>query len=496
MRTSLLLTTALLLAVAPCAAAHAAADDAPPPQSPSPERAPTPGRDVPPTGTGVSPTPSNNTTPVTQNATAPTSPPTAFGLFPQVGADLLAHGIDVHGIVFDHPLFNPTAGVIRGQASNLGGFSPAVDLDLGKLFGLHGSYIHFQETIFFGKADVPRITTQTGGFLTGFQTTPVPAGVNSSLSVLTFEQRLFHDKLSIEVGHTNPYRNFLLANSLEPFANYSSTFQVDGDFNSIPFPVWGGRVNYHLTPAWYLQGGVYEDNYNHAVRNAYELGTSGATGVRFLAELAYRSEFNTARYPANLEVGLEWNTRRGYSEIKGVGAPATPLNSASPYSGGKVLYAQGLRVVWRGADRPGAPPANVALYGAVDATVDRPQPIDADAIAGVNLTGFVPGRPFDAVGLQVHYQRLSEIEAARETRAELALAGPGPGQARSGYAFEAIGNVQLTPAIALRPIVEYMLRPDAYYLPNQNARPHDGFEVGAFAVISIGPLLGSSRKTF
>ena len=241
---------------------------------------------------------------------------------------------------------------------------------------------------------------------------------------------------------------------------------------------------------------MYEDNYNHAVRDSYDFSVTGDTGVRYLAEFGYRSEFDTARYPANLEVGLEWNTRRGYSQIKGVGAPATPQDSAAPYSGGKVLYAQGLRVLWRGGDRVGAPPANIAVYGSVDATVDHPQPIDMDTIGGVNFTGFIPSRPFDALGLQLHYQLLSQIEADRETRAERAVAGPGPEQSRNGLGLEAVGNVQITPALAIRPIVEYYTRPDAYYLPNQPARPHDGFEVGAFAVISIGPLLGTSRKSF
>ena len=488
-----LLALAAFAATAASASAYAQPVAAP---LPSGSKVDPKGAEPPPTGPGVSATPSNNTTPTTQGPITATSPPTRYGLFPDFGAALLAHGFDLHGLAFEHPLYNVTAGAVRGQDSNLGGFSPALDVDLGKLVGLHGTYLHVQSTIFFGKQDEPAITGQTGGFLTGFQTTPVPNGVNTILSVMTVEQRLFHDKLSIEVGRTNPYRNFLLANSLEPFANYSSTFELDGDFNSIPYPVWSGRVNYHLTPAWYLQGGVFEDNYNHAVRQSYNFGTGGSTGVRFLAEVGYRTEFNTARYPANLEAGVEINTRRGYSELKGSGAPATPLNSASPYSGGDVIYAQGLRVLWRGAQRAEGPPANVAVYGAFDAAVDRPQPVDMDAIAGVNLTGFIPGRPFDALGLQAHWQRLSAIEADRETRAETAVGGPGPVQERNGVALEAVGNVQVTPALAIRPIVEYFARPDAYYLPNQTARPHDGFEVGFFGVLSFGPLLGTSRKPF
>lgn len=156
-------------------------------------------------------------------------------------------------------------------------------------------------------------------------------------------------------------------------------------------------------------------------------------------------------------------------------------------------------MVWRGAQRDVGPPANVALYGSFQASVDKPQPIDLDVMAGVNLTGFVPGRPFDALGLQARYQRLSQVEADAETRRQrLLIRGGrnGPEQPRDGFAFEVVGNIQLTPAIAFRPIVQYFVNPDNYYPPAPPGRPRDGFEAGFFAVVSLGRLLGTSLKPF
>lgn len=74
--------------------------------------------------------------------------------------------------------------------------------------------------------------------------------------------------------------------------------------------------------------------------------------------------------------------------------------------------------------------------------------------------------------------------------------GPGPRQRGSNYAFEITGNIQLTPAIAFRPIAEYFVKPDNYYppAPGRNMRPHDGWEAGFFAVLSLGRLLGTSPK--
>jgi porin len=440
--------------------------------------------------------PGNNTTgdQTLETPSIPTSEPPRIGLFPQFGKTLLDAGIDLHGIAFDHFLANPSAGIVRGQQINLAAFRPSVDLDLGKLIGLSGGNVHVGLSFFGLRADQPQSLTQLGGFLTGFQTTPVTQ--TNLVSLLTYEQRFLGDRFSVEVGRTNVFNYFLLPNSLDPFTHYSGTFQINGDFNSVPYPVWGSRATYKLTPKWYLQGGAFEDDYRDAVNYGDRFGTGQASGAQLLAEVGYRSEFSNAAYPANLEAGFEWNTRTGRSNLKGTGAPAIPLLQGANYPGGGVIYMQGEQVLWRGARRVVGPPANVALYGSLDVSVDKPQPIDMDAMAGVNLTGFVPTRPFDALGLQVKYQRLSQVEVNQENFRQRLLARLAPGQQRNGFAFEAVGNIQVTPAFAFRPLVEYFLNPDNYYPPAPPGRPHDGYEVGFFAVVSLGRLLGTSVKPF
>ena len=277
-----------------------------------------------------------------------------------------------------------------------------------------------------------------------------------------------------------------------------STIEVNGDFPSVPYPVWGGRATYKLTPTWYVQAGAFEDNYRSAVNYGDRLGANLNSGTQILAEIGQRSEFTNDAYPSNLEAGFEWNTRTGRSNLKGAAAPAIPLFQRTNYPGGGVVYFQGLKTVWRGARGNVGPPANIAVFGSLDVAVDKPQPIDFDMMAGVNFTGFIPGRPFDALGLQAKYQRLSRDEANSETRKTSILAGRGgSAQNRDGFDFEAVGNVQVTSAIAFRPIVEYFVNPDNYYPAlSRKGGPRDGFEAGVFAVVSLGRLLGTSVKPF
>ncbi len=447
----------------------------------------------------VSPRPGDNPSgdQTLQEPPVPTSPPPRVGLFPEFGGRLLARGIDFHGIAFDHFLANTTAGVDRGHTANLGAFRPAVDLDLERLIGLPGGAIHASATFFGLRSDIPQIITQTGGVLTGFQTTP--AIQTNLLTLLTYEQKFLGGRLSVEAGRTNAYNYFLLPNGLDPFTHFSTTFQVNGDFPSPPYPNWGGRATYKVTPTWYVQGGAFTDNYREATSSGNRFGTSSSNGAQILAEVGQRSDFTNDRYPSNFELGVENDTRYGRTNLKGTGAPANALLQAKNYPGGAVFFMQGLKTVWRGAPQDVGLPANIAVYGSFDIAADKPQPIDLDVMVGVNLTGFVPGRPFDALGLQAKYQRLSQNEADGETRKQrLLIRGGrnGPEQPRDGFAFELTGNIQATPAIAFRPIVQYFVNPDNYYPPAPPGRPRDGFMVGFFAVTSIGRLLGTSVKPF
>ncbi len=291
----------------------------------APTSGPSPGNGG--SASGISTNPSNNTTGVLASRALPLpiSGPPLIGPFPSVGRTLLDIGIDVHGIAFDHFRANPTAGNITGQTYNLAALAPVIDFDLGKILGLTRGNIHTQITMFGLRSNIPNIITDVGGFLTGFQTTPDPSTASIVLSVLTYEQKLLDGKLSIEAGRTNAYQYFLLPNGLDFFNDFSSTFNLDGDFNSNPFPVWGGRATYHFTP--------------------------NNSGAQILGEVAYRSEFDSADYPANFELGTEWNTRHGTYNIKGAVVLATPFNQATDYHGGGILFFEGRAgsLAWRQA---------------------------------------------------------------------------------------------------------------------------------------------------
>ena len=269
----------------------------------------------------------------TRDVSLPTSPPPRGGLFPETGKVLLDHGVDFHGIIFDHFLYDDSAGIVKHKTDNLARISPALDIDLGKLAGLTGANLHVQASIFAFKSDIPQDLLQNGSVIGGYQTTPaVPTLL---LNKLTYEQKLLNDRFSFELGRTSVYNYFFLPNSLDPFNSPSTVVTINGDFPSIPFPVWGGRATYQFIPFWNVQVGAFEDNFRRAALNGNNFGATAASGAQLLAEVNYRSEFNNAPYPGNLELGFEYNTRSASQRTNILGAPvaATPRTSPTNYRG-------------------------------------------------------------------------------------------------------------------------------------------------------------------
>ena len=445
---------------------------------------------------GVSPIPNQNTPgeSLRPASTGPTQPFVSTGLFPSAGNELLDDGIDVHGTLLDHSTTNPSAGNTPGNTSQLALLRPEVDLDLGKLAGISGATIHASLTYWFSKTDEPGNIVQTGGVLDGYQTTPIVEA--STLTRLTYEQRLLNGRLDLEVGKANVHQYFFIPNSLDPFTYDAPLLNVNADFNSIPYGLWMGKVTYKLTKAWYLQSAIFEDNYIQAVKYGWTFGDRGAYGVQLIDELGYRTDFSTELYPANLEAGLVWNTRQGYDNQKGTGVLATPSTTAADYKGGGVIVLQGAKVLARGPARPGMPPVNLQVYDQLDVALDKPQPFDLDASVGLNLTGGIPFRPSDILGIQARYLRLSAVEAAFETTAHTLVNGGrfAGTQSRDAFQFEASYQIEATRYATLSLYGQYYLHPDDNEVPFVNHVPSNGFEAGTLLRIPLGPLLGTSSN--
>src|SRR5258706_2023286 len=174
---------------------------------------------------------------------APQGTPADSGLN-SVGQSLQNSGVDVHGLFIDQAIDNASMGESPGHVTNQALFIPEIDLDMDKIAHIPGGSIHLAGTIWMFKDNVPGITSQIGGILGGYVTSPTLTG--QEFSVATYEQRLFGGVLDIEGGRTNANRYFDLPNCLAFFSCFSPTVSVDADIAPPPYAVWGGRAKVNL----------------------------------------------------------------------------------------------------------------------------------------------------------------------------------------------------------------------------------------------------------
>ncbi|WP_244605760.1 hypothetical protein [Methylocella tundrae] len=104
------------------------------------------------------------------------------GPLASIFAPLAAEGYTFHALALDFVQGNPSAGLVTGRYSNSAYFIVGGDADLGKIMGLQGTSLHYENT-FFGIVENLNLAPQIGDSLVGYQPPYTPA--SAWLSIMT-----------------------------------------------------------------------------------------------------------------------------------------------------------------------------------------------------------------------------------------------------------------------------------------------------------------------
>ncbi len=416
----------------------------------------------------------------------------ANGLFPAAGRTLHELGLDIGGTFLEAFSANPNMGAFPNHTANNGILVPEIDLDLGKAANIKGMQIHFAYTIFTLKSNTPTAATQYGDMVGVYLGLPIPN--SNTLTKLTIEQKLLNDRLDLEIGKMDPVRVFARPNCENIQVCISDPVLTIGA-SEMPFvfAVWGGRMKYNFTHADYIQIAGFEDNWMDNYHNGIHWGTSGATGALATMEYGRKTTFATARLPQDYEFGFFYNTSPGGSP-KGFPVSFVPEILSYPYSGGKGLFSRVRQVVVHGPKATaGDVPRNIALYAAADGLVGSEQPVHFTGWVGLNMTGYLPYRPLDSVGLQLTYNKINRREATFETRTRLAAGLSYQKQSTNEFVLAIYSGHKVLPWLSLQFSAQYFINPNHYYDELGPRNPRDGFICTANGIISLGGLLGTGR---
>ncbi|PXW54433.1 porin [Methylobacterium sp. B4] len=276
-----------------------------------------------------------------QSATPPALPPGTFDL---------GNGLSFLLNYTGQAVANPVGGIRQGSAY-AGQLFFGIDADLQRLAGIAGGSVHVAVTNRHGRNladDFIGNNTSVQEIFGGGQTT--------RLTLLSYQQKLFDNRLDIEVGRLVANINFLNSPIYCNFQTNSAcgnpTFVFKtSNFTFWPVASWGGHAKAWLTDTVFFHVGAYEVNPLHQQPgdNGLDFSTKGATGAIVPFELGYSTTFANDALPRNYGIG-GWVDRSDYTDpVLDAAGGRRVLTGFSPATrfGRSGIYARFDQMVWR-----------------------------------------------------------------------------------------------------------------------------------------------------
>lgn len=435
----------------------------------------------------------------------PLTDPTAIGVAPEglvkrhgplapYATSLAAAGLSFDINAYDYFTSNPSTGLRPGQLSNSSYFVLSLDADLNTIASIHGGWFHFTQSFFSFRFNNRNMGSDIGDSTVGYQ--PTFNRDIARLSVLTYEQRLLDDRLSIEFGRTHPNRYYALAPCQSSASCAQDILQINGGVTLPLYGVWGANAAYKLSPADYVQAGAFAVTAGANFSSGYDFGHEPLNGVVTLAEYGHATTFATDRYPSRIALTGFYKTADHDDNVRTVFGTPKGLNPAAPVlqregTSGLILTAS--QVIWRadaGADAFNLNPTSVQAYTSLAYAPDPTIPIRWNAFAGLTLQAPDQSRPLDRYGVKVNWQRIAADYAEFLGQANLISGGPGGAYPRDKLVFEINAHVALGEGIFFEPVVQYLVNGNSYWNPYTPNRCKDGFFVGASLIVPLGLIFG------
>ena len=425
---------------------------------------------------------------VSGNAPKPAAAPGFNGPLATFAAPLADKGITFHVIALNFSEVNPSLGLQRGRAANSLYLIEGVDADLGKLVGLSGLSLHY-ENVFFPATENLNIASQIGDSQVGYQPPFTPRVAR--LSRATIEDKALGDRLDVEVGITHPAYYYALFNCDSINSCFQDILYLNAGYTSYKFAVPGANLSYQITPTIYAQAGVFAEQPNANLRIGYDFDQERYDGVLGMAEIGNKTTFSNDPYPRSISL-TGFFTTQDHSDLNAASA-TQGVTRIEHGTSGAVLQAD--KVVWRkdgGSDPTNMTPTAMKLYTSVGTAIDSTTPIQSDIWVGATLLSPFVGRPADRFGVKFNWERLNPSYTQFLTFANAVSGGPGTNDPykRDKFVFEANAHIQLPAGTAFEPVVQYAINPNSFFNPMTATRAHTGVYIGSTFVIPVGVILG------
>lgn len=371
---------------------------------------------------------------------------------------------------------NPVGGLRKSQAF-AGQALIGAEFDMSRLAGVKGGRVKLYITNRHGE----NLQEKAIGNNTSVQ--EIYGTQNTHLAVLSWEQQLLDERLTIEAGRLPANISFLSSPLYCHFqgnsvcGNPTFVFKTS-NFTYWPASSWGAHAKGWLTDKTYLHVGAYEVNPERKTERDHgiDFGTAQMTGVIYPWEFGYSTTFDNDSHPRNYRVG-GWVDTGDYEDPlyddQG-GIRVLTRRPALMRSGRTGVFTRFDQVIWR---RDDISKHNLSVFGVAMAGTSGHLAERSFFDLGIVRTGTFRGRDQDTIGFVISHQVFTG-EALQAIRAARLHAGGDGDIPRSQTMMELAYGAQITPQLRVSPNLQYIHNPDQTSVPFRTQDIKDAFVVG------------------
>lgn len=365
----------------------------------------------------------------------------------------LRHQLDEQGIKFTGDYSGETAYNAHGGQHRSARYSQniklGVQLDLGKLYGLHnGDKIQLTVNDRRGNSASDDLVGNRLPIQENY------GGLYTRLTELSYERTLFTPALNLKLGYMAMGNDLggldsgILCNFMNAgFCGHPLNMSGGSGWTNYPNAHLGARVKYDFSPAWQLRVAAFnvDPQSNGNSSRAWHVGPKHTTGTVVPIELVYK---HASELPGEYKLGYYYDS----SNVQRIGSD----KHVSGRGGHYLLIDQAL---WNSQTSEGR---TLHAFGQYSAASKAASPFSRWYGAGLVLHKPFAGRPRDTVALG--YGRAVPNPRSRDVLQQAAEASDNafPNLDSAEQLLELSYGYQATPWLILRPDVQYIIEPGAF----------------------------------
>lgn len=414
-----------------------------------------------------------------------------------VGEWLEDYGITPHIVASQLWLGNPNAGTSTGQRQTYTMFFAGADVDLDRVGLIPGGTIHFMQ-LWVPFSHNQQMGNDAGGLLAGDPPPYIPKVAH--LMRFGYEQKLFDNRLSVEIGKSNPGQFMGFSNCNVQSSCVNTMLNNTAGFGPVPYAGWGARLGWQWTPALSSNFGVWRTYQAFPFTNGWEKwdddNNSGSTLLA--ANIARRVNWTQEPYPFNWELLAFYNNLNYddvYYTVNGTSKVYDSTAAVRTHSGVSGFYATAKKALWRrdgGTNINDPNPSAISLHSSVTQTLQSDAYTGLSTLADIGLIWSAPwqSRPMDSYGLTFRWGRLTGGEQLYLQDAFNSLGGTGWRVPRNEYQLSLDASFWLTPEVNVTMAGARVWNNTNYKYAMTNIIPESGYTFWLQANVMLDKLLG------